>query len=900
MKTYSGVKAKEISFPIGGIGSGCIGLAGNGQLIDWEIFNRPSKGSVNGFSHFAVKAEQDGKVMDARVLQGDLQPSYVGALHKPMFSSYGFGPARESMAGVPHFQNVTFSGIYPFANLHFEDPCFPGNACLCAWNPLIPLNEDDSSLPAAFFEISLTNTTDKPIDYTIAFSVANPLTRGSLSNTTEVVSGIRTMHLKSDDNDLSHPQYGNLCVSTDAKDTGFQNSWFRGKWFDSLGVFWRDFTSPGKLHQRTYSPDASIRSEMCTLSAHLQLNPDESDSVRFVLSWNFPNNTNYWNPLKEDETLSEKDKQTDTSNSSELSDCHCESGCCTKPDSLGVWKNWYATKFKNAAETAAYAMKNWNRLYQQTRQFHNTLASSTLSAAVIEAVSANISILKSPTCLRLEDGSFYGWEGCGCDSGCCEGSCTHVWNYAYALPFLFPNLERSMRDLDFRYNMREDGGMVFRLQLPLGRKKGSFRPCADGQFGGVIKAYREWKISGDTEWLQGHWDAIKKNIQFAWSDSNDDKWDADKDGILEGRQHHTLDMELFGPNSWLTGMYLGALKAASKMADALGDTVAEIEFRELFQKGKAWADQNLFNGSYYMQKVDLKDQSLLEKYNKGNSLFGDTTMEAYWNSEAEEIKYQIGEGCAIDQVLAQWHANLMGLGEIFDSGQVKTSLQSIYQHNYKRSFRNFFNPCRLYSLNDEGGVVICDWPEGAYKPVVPAPYCEETMYGFEYQAAVHMIQEGMVSEGLEIIEVIRSRFDGEKRNPWNEFECGNNYARSMASYALLNALSGFTFDMTEKSMGFVPVVKRDLDEPFRCFWSLNTAWGSFSQTEKEIKLNVIYGYITLKSFTFGKNLTAVSVEMMNQDTKNITPIVNSFSGGEIVFTEPLTINSGETLVVGIS
>ena len=179
---------------------------------------------------------------------------------------------------------------------------------------------------------------------------------------------------------------------------------------------------------------------------------------------------------------------------------------------------------------------------------------------VLDAVSANISILKTSTCLRLEDGAFYGWEGCHANSGCCEGSCTHVWNYAYAMPFLFPNLERSLRELDYRYNQRADGGMSFRLQLPLGSPRSEFRPCADGQFGGVLKVYREWKISGDTKWLRRLWPAVRKSIDFAWAETNLDRWDPDQTGVLHGRQHHTLDMELFGPNAWLTGFYLAAPK----------------------------------------------------------------------------------------------------------------------------------------------------------------------------------------------------------------------------------------------------------------------------------------------------------------------------------------------------
>ncbi len=62
--TYTGNRTQEISFPLGGIGTGSIGLAGNARLIDWEIANLPNKGSVNGFSHFAIKAEHDGKIVD--------------------------------------------------------------------------------------------------------------------------------------------------------------------------------------------------------------------------------------------------------------------------------------------------------------------------------------------------------------------------------------------------------------------------------------------------------------------------------------------------------------------------------------------------------------------------------------------------------------------------------------------------------------------------------------------------------------------------------------------------------------------------------------------------------------------------------------------------------------------
>ncbi len=480
----------------------------------------------------------------------------------------------------------------------------------------------------------------------------------------------------------------------------------------------------------------------------------------------------------------------------------------------------------------------------------------------LDAVSANISILKSPTVLRLEDGTFYGWEGCHPTAGCCEGSCTHVWNYQQALPFLFPNLERSMRDADYAYNLRPDGGMPFRLQLPIGSAPWEFRPCADGQFGGILKLYRDWKISGDSEWLRNLWSAAKKSLEFAWSPRNIDRWDPDKTGVLWGRQHHTLDMELFGPNSWLTGMYLAALKAGAEIAEHLGETESAAEYRQIFARGKAWADENLFNGEYYYQDIDLGDKSIVDAYADDLVIQGGSAQKAYWTEEHGEIKYQIGAGSSIDQVLGQWHASLYGLGEIFDPEKVKMASAAIFKYNYKPLMRNAYNPDRIYCLNDEGGLVICAWPEGERQPVIPAPYSQETMNGFEYSAATHMIMNGLVEEGMTCVAAVRRRYDGERRNPWNEFECGSNYARSMASYALLNAFSGFQFDMVQRTLSFEPVQAED--GRFRCFWSLDSGWGEFEMGPGMAEVRVLYGDLELNSlrlpFLAGQSVREVRVD----------------------------------------
>ena len=864
---YRGTKTAQISFPLGGIGAGCIGLAGNGRLIDWEIFNRPNKGSVNGFSHFAVRAERDGQVIDARVLHGDLAAPYQGELNASRFSSFGWGPRREYLTGLPHFADVTFGGEYPLAELVFADERFPGAVTLAAFSPFIPLNDRESSLPAAFFGYTVTNTTQEPIDYTLAGVLANPLPANNRNSVSTEPWG-HALHLTADGVAAGTPAVGDLTLATDAGLDGqatlsWQEYWFRGVWFDSLEVYWKDFTTPGPLQNRQYPLERAGARNEGLLAVHFSLAPGESRTVRFVIAWNFPICENYWTS---DQKL--------------------------PPGVEPTWKNYYATVWPDSLASARYALAEWDRLHGETERFHDALFAADLPPAALDAVSANMAILKSPTVLRLEDGTFYGWEGCHPDAGCCEGSCTHVWNYQQTLPFLFPALERSMREADFRYNLRADGGMVFRLQLPLGAPRWPFRPCADGQFGGVLKTYRDWKICGDREWLRSLWPAVKQSLDFAWHPGNEDRWDPEQTGVLWGRQHHTLDMELFGPNAWLTGMYLAALKAGAEMAEHLGDADSAAEYRAIFARGKAWADANLFNGEYYIQRIDLHDRGIVEAFAEDEIvLIGNSTMEAYWDEEHQEIKYQIGDGSSIDQLLGQWHASLYGLGEIFDPAQVHSANAAIYRHNFIPVMGEVYNPCRIYCLNDEGGLVICAWPQGTTKPTIPAPYSQETMNGFEYAAAIHMIMDGLVDEGMTCIAAIRRRYDGERRNPWNEFECGSNYARSMAAYALLNAFSGFEFDMVRGHMGFRPV---RMDEGrFRCFWSLDSGWGEVELTPAGAELRVLYGRLDLRSLA----LPLAGAQAVSSVQLGAEPVAFTQDGESIRLDEGVTIPAGSSLRV---
>lgn len=286
----------------------------------------------------------------------------------------------------------------------------------------------------------------------------------------------------------------------------------------------------------------------------------------------------------------------------------------------------------------------------------------------------------------------------------------------------------------------------------------------------ILKIYREWKISGDTTWLKTRWEQVKKILEYAWNPENPDKWDMNKDGVLEGCQHHTLDKVLFGPSGWLEGIYLAALKAAHEIAAFLGDDDKSEEYITVFNKGYDFVKNHLFNGSYFIHKADIKDKTLLELY---------PGVEEYWNEEVEEVKYQICDGSSIEQLLGQWHASILGLGRIFDSTQAEYALQSMLKLNYKSELRTYTNLWRNLAMPYEGGTVVCEYPKDAAKPYMPVMYNGETVPGMEYQFAGVLASHGMIDEAIKIIRTVRNRFDGRKRNPWNEFECGSIYARSM-------------------------------------------------------------------------------------------------------------------------
>ena len=834
---YSGERSRYVRFPLGGIGAGGFAISGSGRLTDWSIRNRPGLQGYNGYSHFAIKAEKAGELVDARVLNGpyDLDPSGAPGMRK-MFDGFGHGANRQTLAGVPHFKSVDFYGRFPTADLTFADPHFPGGVRLTALSPFIPHNDRDSSMPAAMFEFEIVNTTADDLTYTLAGTLGN---YGSNSgfHTFAARDGISSLHLTSSDTTLRDTDRGDLTIATDAADVDHLDYHFRGQWFDDLAVYWKEFARPGRLPTRHYdtprlSKHMSLQPEYGTLAARVTVPAGARRTVRFVISWSFPKGDIYW-------------------------------AFRNKPDGAipdtptPSWTNYYATQWANSTASATDALVRWDELATGTLAFRDGVFGSTLPAAVQDAAASTLALLRTATVIRLEHGQLWAWEGQHTQDGSCEGSCTHVWNYQQALPHLFPAIERTLRETEFQYNQLPSGGLTFRQKLPLGSGFDIIGPCADGHFGAIIKTFRDWKLSGDTAWLRTWFPHVKRAVEYAWSEENPDRWDPTESGVLSGRQHQTLDMELFGPNSWLGSMYVAALLATSEMAAAVGDAALAEKAARLGKAGADYINAELFNGRWFAQKLDLSDKSVLAPFDTGRAagVLADGFMETYWSEEFSELKYQMGQGCISDQVLGQWHAEVAGIGSFLDDRKLETALRSVHANNFRPSLEQHFNPGRNYAYEDEGGLLIATYPEGIRQPMVAAPYAEEVWTGIEYMSASHLVMRGLVAEGLEIVEAARRRHDGARRNPFNDIECGSYYARSMSAWQLVNAFSGLSADFVAGRLAFAPKPEGDYD----LFWSAGKGFGKLTRLGGDVSLSVLGGTLDAKELSVA-GLPSLSIE----------------------------------------
>ncbi len=735
---YDAEQVRAIAMPVGGIGAGCFALGGDGALLDWQLMSRPHRGWRPPYAHLLLRVQLAGDAPRLRVLE---------SLHRlTLDADHG---ATGALAGVPRMRPLGFEAAYPFGRALLQDPELPLEVYIEAFNPLIPEATDDSSLPLGVLRVALHNRSDAPLEATLAFALTNFIGDDGVSsdlrgNRTEYAQlhGWRGLLMRKEEAQRN-PRWGELAVLCDDPNAIVARRWAfearRGWGADVLALI-DELLRTGALADADPDapcPPSDAHGWRSALSTRLTAPPQGVAERQFLLCW--------WFPYRDLREIGWFQGATDAD---------------------ATARNYYATRFDGALAVAEYAIPRLSDLYARTAAFVRSIMEAH-DAPLAESALNCLAVLRSPTCFRLEDGTFCAFEGCSATTGCCHGSCTHVWNYEQATLALFPDLHRSMLEAHLRFGLMDDGAQRFRLDLPLGAGQWSLA-AADGQMGLIVRVYQQYLRDGDLEWLRAHYPYARRMLEFAWQPGS---WDADRDGVMENAQHNTYDIEFFGPNPMTGVWYLAALRAGAAMAQAVGDAEFASECQRLFQQGSAWLDANLFNGEYYEQRIQTPAQTPHPATHALKPI-------------PDAPPYQMGTGCLIDQLTGQYKANRAALGDLLPREHIVQSLRAIYRYNFLPNMHAHYNNLRVYATGDEAGVVIESFPRGE-RPELPPVYWAECWTGLEYMLARLLLDYDLREEALQVARAVRARHDGAKRNPFNEPECGSYYARSMAAWSLV-------------------------------------------------------------------------------------------------------------------
>lgn len=795
-KKYEADQLAYIAYPMGGLGAGMFCLEGTGALSQFSFRHTPN--APNEPNVFAALAIKDGETVIPRVLEGPVPRRKIW--NNPELLPYngkGNGLSGRNY-GLPRFEDCRFSARFPFAHIELADNHLPVQARIEGWSPFIPGDDLNSGLPGAFLEYTIKNTSGRALECVFYFAAFNLM---SLNNGSDTVTAQPDGFTLTQSGSKEKPwEEGHLQITAEhagGEGTFVDTAWFRGGWFDTFTMLWNNIKTARYANRRYTDEDSQPqydpRPKGGSLAVPLSLAAGESKTVKLQFSWYVPNS----NLRRGNDPAPEGE-----------SSCCCGGDCGGGESSLKeTYKPWYATQFDSVNDVSKYLLAHADELHTRTLRFTDTLHASALPDALLEAVDANLSILKSPTVLRQQDGRLWCWEGCCECEGCCEGTCTHVWNYAQAICHLFPKLERGLRKTEFNENQDKRGHQQFRAMLPIRPTPNDFHAAADGQLGGIMKVYRDWRISGDTAWMTALWPKVKESLEYCISE-----WDPDQGGVVREPHHNTYDIEFYGVEPMCTTVYLGALEAAARMARAAGGEADAARYDALREKGAAYLAEKLFNGEYMEQEADFSGTG------KGETpvpaIGGPLSPEAVALIQQEGPKYQYGKGCLSDGVIGSWMATLYGLGDVMKPEPVRSHLQSIFKYNLKEDLSEHENTQRPgYALGKDGGLLLCTWPRGG-KLSLPFVYSDEVWTGIEYQVASHLICEGFVTEGVKVVETCRARYDGSDRNPFDEYECGHWYARALASYALLQSYAGARYDKLTRTLYIKPAVTGNVQALF--------------------------------------------------------------------------------------
>lgn len=819
--TASGDDLKYIGMPISGICTGQVYLAGDGRLWYWNL---------------NAKKDRKNNPKGRRYMEPD-------AAKAP--SGQGFAlqaNGKTHTLDAKGFSDVTFTNQYPMGRVDYADASVPVKVQLEAYTPFIPLNRDDSSFPVIVMRYTVTNTSESAQELSIAGWIENNAngpnkprvcTYRELDNIATVecsAKGENTNSMALGIFGSAKPDHVNLSKSIPG----------------AAGVF---DSAPG---EETPPPangkqieSAGKKKTFASLGKRLSLQPGESKTVSFAVSWRYPlirYGTGFGNNKKS-----------------------------TTPG-----RNHYATLWPTAAEAAAKIASRETELYGTTKKWTDTWYDSTLPYWFLERSFIPINTMQTQTAQRVfppdGDQDIYNLEE---GVRCCPGNCTHVWYYAQGLSRIFPVIERECRDrIEFGVGQDKNSGAIAHRYMG-----GRFKDAIDGTCGSILRVLRESQMTTDYQFLTSVWDRVKLSMDHVIK-----KWDPDEDGMLAGAQHNTLDEPWHGQVHWLTNVYHATLKSAAVMARQMNQPDVADRYDQIAAKGipamvdLLWSEEF----GYFIHKPGAAET---EKHGSTNGCHIDQILGDSWLLNVG-IEPSLPKDKIRKSLQALWKYNFTP-----DVG----------------SYRKVMTNGRFYAAEGDAGLVMCSFPHGKIERKSGkksyAGYLNECMTGFEWQVAAHMIWEGMIEEGLAIGKAIYDRYQPAERNPYNEVECSDHYSRAMASYGAFTAACGYRYDGPEGKLGFGP---RITPENFRAAFTTAEGWGSFSQKVESGKqwavIDLRYGQLSVKEFT----LDAVDGVSANGASVNLDgePVAVTFEKladqNAIKFSDPILMIAGSKLEIQLT
>lgn len=928
-EAYTGAELETVGMPVGGIATGQMYLRGDGTLGLWHIFNR------HIFTGYGLECYRTYRP-DSPVESG-----FAVAL--------GADDARTLKTLNQDFGTVEFAGEYPIGLVRYRADGFPVEVEMEAFSPFIPLNAKDSALPATLFHITLRNTSDDVQQVSVLGWLENAVcfhsarSRSVTRRTAIAKEKGRTLIVHTAKEppkqetqaprpkivvmDFEGPDYGDWEVTGEAFGKAPAHGTLASQQSVSGflgGGLVNTFLGGDSPHGTLRSPALTIMRKYINFLIGGGSHADETcinllvdgQIVRTAtgkdnekLEWHFWNvedlqgktarleivdrHSGGWGHINIDQIeMADEAYDADMGPFDKLPDYGSlvlaldgptdgsadASTVATKTVELAPGQaktftfalTWffpnhqngreYANRFDSAGDVAHYLFDNHERLSGQTRLWHRTFyEDSTLPRWLLFRLHSTVANLATGTCQWWKNGRFWAWEGVGC----CAGTCTHVWNYTHAPARLFPELERSAREMqDFGEGFDPDSGLVgFRSDRAY---------AADGQAGTVLKAYREHLCSADHTFLERNWPRIKKALEFSI------RQDGDDNGLIENSQHNTFDINFEGPNTFVGSMYLAALRAGGEMAREMGDDAFATRCKRIFESGSRLTMERLWDGEYFIQVVDLQ----------------------------KHPKYQYEKGCLSDQLFGQGWAHQLGLDYIYPSLNVKEALRSIWKYNWAPDIGPYnatHKPERWFASPGEAGLFTCTWPKSEFM-AEGVRYRSEVWTGIEYQVAGHMAWEGMVDEALAICRGVHDRYHPSKHNPFNEVECGDHYARAMASWGVYTALCGFEYHGPKGHIGFAPRMR---PENFKAAFTTAQGWGLFTQTRREDtqheRIELRWGQVHLKTLAFSVPSNWKIAETAVRSGDKTLPGKHSLDAGQlrIELAEPVQLSEGQSLDVVI-